>query len=209
MRFFPAPAKSAPLLVLGHGAGAGQAHPWMTRMAQGLAVRGIHVVTFDFPFKADGRKLPDKGPVLETAFAAVWGEALADAKKQGIEPTRLFAGGKSMGGRIASQITALGGLAPGPDGLVFFGYPLHPPNRPAQRRDRHLPAISVPLLFIHGTRDGFGSPEEMRDLVATLATARLELVEGGDHSLERGKRQDPGGRGLDAVMDIAAEWMHT
>ena len=160
------------------------------------------MTTFDFPYIAEGRRVPDKGDVLEEAYRAVW-ETAAD----GLTPRARFAGGKSMGGRIASQAAARGLFAPAPAGLVFFGYPLHPPGKAAQRRDRHLPTITAPLLFLHGTKDPFGSPDELRELVTILPAASLELVDGGDHSLTVSKRQDPEGRSLDRVLDRAATWM--
>jgi predicted alpha/beta-hydrolase family hydrolase len=119
----------------------------------------------------------------------------------------MFAGGKSMGGRIASQAAALGSLAPAPAGLVFFGYPLHPPGKPHQRRDSHLPDISSPLLFLSGTRDPFASPDELQALAAGLARATVHLVEGGDHSLAASKKQSPEGSSIDRAMDVAAKWM--
>ncbi|MEZ5320201.1 MAG: alpha/beta family hydrolase [Vicinamibacterales bacterium] len=202
IRHHPAADAGAPVLVFGHGAGAGHDHPWIRRVAAGLAARGIAVATFDFPYRAEGRKLPDKGPVLEEAFASAWREVAA-----GAAGVPLLAGGKSMGGRIASQAAAGGALVPAPAGLVFFGYPLHPPGRPAQRRDRHLPSITAPLCFLHGTRDPFGTPEEMQALVSTLPLATLALFEDGDHSLVARKRQDPDGRLLDRALDVAAAWM--
>jgi predicted alpha/beta-hydrolase family hydrolase len=201
VRDYPAADPSAPLLVLAHGAGAGHDHPWVTRLAAGLAARGVRVVTFNFPYMEEGRRLPDRGPVLEEAFRAVW---------QTLAPTatgRLFAGGKSMGGRIACQAAASAALTPPPAGLVLFGYPLHPPAKPAQRRDQHLPGIGVPMLFVQGTRDPFGSPEEMRALANRLPTATLELVDGGDHSLALPRKQDPRGEAIERTMDIAAAWM--
>jgi predicted alpha/beta-hydrolase family hydrolase len=190
-------------LVLGHGAGAGRNHAWMRRVAAGLGRRGVAVVTFDFPYMAAGRKVPDAPAVLEQAFREIWERTCRGAGGP------CFAGGKSMGGRIASQVAASGGFTPAPAGLVCFGYPLHPPGKPAQRRDAHLPRIHVPMLFLHGTRDPFGAPDEMRALVATLPGAMLELVEGGDHSLARSKSQDPKGESLDQAMDFAARWMKT
>jgi uncharacterized protein len=190
-------ADSSPVLVLAHGAGAGQSHPWMKHVASELESRGIRVVTFDFPYMAEGRKVPDRGPVLEAAFAAEWAKVAATTKGP------IYAGGKSMGGRIASQVTAAGGFTPAPAGLVFFGYPLHPPGNPEQRRDRHLPHITVPMLFLHGTRDPFGTKEEMRELIDELPTSTLNIVEGGDHSLVtgRGKMLAP------AVLDAVRDWM--
>lgn len=189
-------------IVLAHGAGAGQKHPWMQRVARGLEARGVEVVTFDFPYMTAGKHVPDKGPVLEAAFVDQWARATGGRRGR-----PWFAGGKSMGGRMSSQVAAKGGFDPAPLGLVFFGYPLHPPGKPDQRRDKHLPSITVPMLFLHGARDGFGSPDEMQTLVAGLPGASLELIEGGDHSLLKPKRSDPEGRSLEHAMDVAARWM--
>ena len=205
MRHYPAESGRHSWLALGHGAGAGQDHPWMRRVATGLASRGVDVVTFDFPYVAAGRKVPDKGPALEAAFAGLWREFAARALETGGTGVRLFAGGKSMGGRIASQAAARDLFVPAAAGLVFFGYPLHPPAKPEQRRDRHLPALTMPTLFLHGTRDPFGSPDEMTALVAGLPGATLHIVSGGDHSLARAG--DRSGASLEQAMDVAARWM--
>jgi predicted alpha/beta-hydrolase family hydrolase len=200
-RNYPAAAAAAPALLFAHGAGAGHDHPWIKRVASGLAGRGVRVVTFDFPYKAEKRSVPDRGPVLEAAFQSVWNEVAAEGG------ARLFAGGKSMGGRIASQAAAAHSLSPSPAGLVFFGYPLHPPGKPAQRRDRHLPDVGAPMLFLSGTRDPFGSPEELRELADGLSGATLHLVDGGDHSLAAPKKVDPAGSSLDRAIDLAARWI--
>ena len=200
MRVYDAAGTSIATLVFGHGAGAGQDHPWMVRVAHGFAAHGIRVVTFDFPYmEKKKRGAPDPPAVLEAAFASVWREASVGGP--------MFAGGKSMGGRIASQVAAAGGFDPAPAGLAFFGYPLHPPGKPNQRRDKHLPRITAPMLFLQGTRDPFGSPEEMRELVAELPGARLEILDGGDHSLAAPKSQDPKGERLDQAIQLAANWM--
>jgi predicted alpha/beta-hydrolase family hydrolase len=188
---------SSPVLVLAHGAGAGSSHPWMRHVSAELEARGIRVVTFDFPYMIEGRKMPDRGPVLEAAYAAEWARVAATTKGP------MYAGGKSMGGRIASQVAAAGGFSPAPAGLIFFGYPLHPPGNPEQRRDRHLPNITIPMLFVHGTRDPFGSKEEMRELIDELPTSTLNLVEGGDHSLVTGRAKPVSA----AVLDSVRAWM--
>jgi predicted alpha/beta-hydrolase family hydrolase len=182
-------------LVLAHGAGAGQGHPWMRHVAAGFEARGIRVVTFDFPYMAEGRKLPDKAPVLEAAFIKVW----EDVARTATGP--MFAAGKSMGGRMASMVAARQGFAPEPAGLVFFGYPLHPPGKPEQRRDKHLPDITVPMLFMHGTKDPFGTPDEMTQLVAGLPRATLHLVDKGDHSLITKRSQPLSGDVIDHVVN--------
>jgi uncharacterized protein len=201
LRWYGDPGTAAPPLLLAHGAGAGHGHPGMIKIATGMAARGVPTATFDFPYKAAGRNAPDRGPILEKAFQDAWREAASSARGP------MFAGGKSMGGRIASQSAALGGLVPRPAGLVFLGYPLHPPGKPDQRRDRHLPKVGAPMLFISGTRDPFASPEELDALVAGLDRATLHLVEGGDHSLGTTKRTDPDGKLLDRTMDFVAGWI--
>lgn len=185
-----------PTLVLAHGAGAGRHHPWMRHVAAGFESRGFRVFTFDFPYMAEGRKLPDKAPVLEAAFVAAWTEAARHATGP------MFAAGKSMGGRMASMVAARQGFNPAPAGLLFFGYPLHPPNKPAQRRDTHLPDITAPMLFLHGTKDPFGTPDEMTALVAGLPLAALHLVDRGDHSLIVGRGKPVS----EDVLDHAAQW---
>jgi predicted alpha/beta-hydrolase family hydrolase len=201
IRRYPATADTAPMLVLAHGAGAGHDHPWMVRVAQGLAARGIDVVTFNFPYKEARRSAPDRAPVLEARFSEVWHEAADGARGS------MFAGGKSMGGRIASQVAAEGAFSPPAAGLLFLGYPLHPPGKPDQRRDRHLPNVKAPMLFISGTRDPFGSPEELQSLTSVLERTSLHLVDGGDHSLATSKKADRDGTSFDRVLDVAATWI--
>ena len=176
----------------------------MRRVADSLAARGISVATFDFPYMAAKRSAPDPGPVLEAAFAEVWREIVREI---GRPTARFFAGGKSMGGRISSQAAAKTLFDPAPAGLVFFGYPLHPPGKPDQRRDRHLPGVGAPMLFLHGTRDPFGSPDEMAALVATLPHATLEILDGGDHSLMASKAQEAKSSRLERAIDLAARWI--
>ena len=121
-------------LVLAHGAGAGSSHPWMKKVAAGLEARGIQVVTFDFPYIRAGKSVPDRAPVLDAAWRDVW----KGVSERATGP--VFAGGKSMGGRMASMVASkfgAEGFEPPPAGLVFFGYPLHPPAKPQQRRDAH------------------------------------------------------------------------
>jgi predicted alpha/beta-hydrolase family hydrolase len=191
------------LLVLAHGAGAGQQHPFLVQVARGFASRGIHVVTFDFPYMHNGRRVPDRAPVLESCFRTViqtvreWRPELS---------RRLFIGGKSMGGRIATHLAAQGldGLA----GVLALGYPLHPPGRPDKPRTAHLPSITVPMLIVQGERDTFGTPAELQPVIATMAPpARLHVIEGGDHSLVvRGRTRDAV---LTDVLDVAVGWMLT
>jgi predicted alpha/beta-hydrolase family hydrolase len=188
-------------IVLAHGAGAGQDHPWMRRVVKAFAGHGIDAVTFNFPYIDAGRSAPDKPAVLESHFEKVWREAAARSSGP------MIAAGKSMGGRIASQVAARRGFEPMPVALIFFGYPLHPPNQPSKRRDAHLPDIRTPMLFLHGTRDPFGSPDEMKGLTSTLPASALHLIDGGDHSLVV-KRKD-GADSVEKAVAFAANWLTT
>ena len=167
-------------VVLAHGAGGGQKSRFMVEAANALAARGIAVATFDFPYMAHGRSAPDKPAVLE----AHWREVIEEARRHpSFAELPLFIGGKSMGGRIASQVAAQ--QVAGITGLVYLGYPLHPPGRPEQRRDRHLPDIKEPMLFVQGTRDQFGTADEIRALLPALnPRATLFEVQDGDHSFK-------------------------
>jgi uncharacterized protein len=186
-------------LVLAHGAGAPQTHPFMVDMAARLAARGLDIVTFDFLYAVEGRKLPDRPEVL----AATWRAAIASVRARSELPTeRLFCGGKSMGGRIASHVAADGeGLALA--GLVFFGYPLHPAKKPEVRRDAHLPAVPFPMLFVQGSRDALGDETEVRALCARLPRAELHVVPGGDHSLALPRRD--GAEAQERALSAAAQ----
>ena len=186
--------RAAAGLVLAHGAGAGQKSRFMVEAAQAFAARGITTATFDFPYMQKGRSAPDKAPVLEAA----WRDAIAAARSDtSFARLRLFIGGKSMGGRIASHVAAQGvdDLA----GLVFLGYPLHPPGRPEQRRDQHLTGIREPMLFVQGSRDEFGTSAEIAALLPGLnPQARLFEVPDGDHSFK--VRVKTAGRSQEAVL---------
>ena len=194
-------------LVLAHGAGGGQHSRFMVEAAKALATRGVTVATFDFPYMSAGRSVPDKAPVLEASWRAAIDAARSHAAFAGLP---LFIGGKSMGGRIASQVAAQ--RVDGITGLVYFGYPLHPPGKPDQRRDRHLPDILEPMLFVQGTRDPFGTAEEIRALLPRLNDrATLFEVPDGDHSF--GVRVKVTGKKPDVVLaeifDAAAGFIAT
>jgi uncharacterized protein len=194
-------ATPAAALVLAHGAGAGQTSPFMVRVAKGLADRGISTATFDFPYMTAKRHVPDKPPVLEDA----WRQAIDDAART-FAALPLFIGGKSMGGRIATQVAAADGGPTTPvRGIVLLGYPLHPPGRPQQRRDAHLPAIDIPMRFVQGSRDTFGTAADIAALLPKLKHATLYEVAGGDHSFKTSGRKDT----LEPIMDTVAEWIRT
>jgi len=190
-------------LVLAHGAGAGQEHPWMSGLAAGLAARGVRVLTFNFPYVEAGRRTPDRSDVLLACFRA----ALAHARRELPPEGSLLIGGKSLGGRMASHLASE--HEQGVTGLVCLGYPLHPPGRPDQLRVQHLPSIAVPTLIVQGSRDAFGSPEELqRHLAAMAAKVTLEIIEGGDHSFKQAKKIAPDPETTRTqVLDAVLRWI--
>jgi uncharacterized protein len=196
-------------IILAHGAGAGQASDFMVRFASALAARGIDAITFNFVYTQEGRRAPDRNDKLEACYRKVI-EAFRDGAL-GDVGRKLVIGGKSMGGRIASQVAAgpAGGAADLVAGLVFLGYPLHPPGRPAQLRTRHWPKIRAPMLFVQGTRDAFGTADELqRHFAALHAPVELYAVEGGDHSLKVLKNAGiPQQAVYDAALDKIADWL--
>ena len=174
-------------LILGHGAGAGQHSTFMVDFARALSELGLDIVTFNFLYTEQQRKLPDRGPVLEDCYRAV-----IHAVRSQLESARraLFIGGKSMGGRIATQVAAADAMLP-VAGVVLLGYPLHPPGQPQKLRDAHLPAVRRPMLFVQGTRDAFGTPDELAPIVVRLAPApTVYAIANADHSFKL-SRKDP------------------
>lgn len=176
---YRAPNRVEKVLVLAPGAGAGQDHDFMLLLARALVARGIDVVTFDFFYRAAGKKLPDRNDKLESCWRAAFDVARAATKV-----ARPFVGGKSMGGRIASQLCAVNHAAESIDaaGLVLLGYPLHPPEQPDKLRTAHLPKLELPTLILQGARDPFGAPAELRPHFPP----RTEIVSlPGDHSFNK------------------------
>ena len=192
-------------LMLAPGAGAPQNSGFMTAFANGLSARGLDVVTFNFVYMERGRRAPDPRARLEHCYRA------AIDTTRTIVPSasaRLVVGGKSMGGRIASQVVAASNDDLSVEGLVFLGYPLHPPGRPEKRRDTHLADITAPMLFVQGSRDAFGTESEMQSVVEACGHARLWCVAGGDHSLKvRGRDAPPLEETYSDVQDTIAEWV--
>jgi uncharacterized protein len=176
----------------------------MVDFAHALAVRGLDIVTFNFLYIEQGRRLPDPSARLEGSYRAVI-EAVGGCAE--LRDNRLAIGGKSMGGRIASQVAAAGNYRLA--ALVFLGYPLHPPGRPDRLRATHLSQIKAPMLFVQGSRDAFGTPEEVRPIISRLdPPADLHVVEGGDHSFKvlkkYGIKQEDVYREL---QDYIASWL--
>ena len=168
--------RSGDALILAHGAGADMTAPLLLAVAEGLAARGVTVLRFNFLYKELGKKAPDAMPKLELAYRAAIESMRAE------KPKRLFLGGKSMGGRVASLLAAEGDAC---DGLVFLGYPLHPAGHPEKLRDEHLPKIKAPMLFVEGTRDPLCDLALLRPVLARLKKrASLHVIDGGDHSFD-------------------------
>ena len=196
-----------PCFILAHGAGAGQHHPFIVQTSTALATRGINVLTFNFLYMQRGRGGPDRPPVLE----ATWRAAIRCATQLGWGATRLVIGGKSMGGRIASMVVAGADAQPLPapvHGLVLLGYPLHPPGRPDQRRDKHLPAVGRPMLFVQGTRDALADLGLLRPIVDRLgAGATLATIDDGDHSFRVRGGARANAEVMDRIADGVADWI--
>jgi len=171
------PSKAHALLVLAHGAGAGMRHPFMAAAARELATLGIATLRYQFPYMERRSKRPDSPTICHATVRA----AVASARQ--LEPNLpLIAGGKSFGGRMTSQAQAISPLVE-VRGLVFLGFPLHPPHEPAAARAEHLSRVHIPMLFLQGTRDEFAASSLLLPLIERLGEcARLTLLEGADHS---------------------------
>ena len=188
-----------PILVLAHGAGGTLRNPLLDGFAAGLAAAGVTCLRFNFLYSEAGKRSPDREPLLREA----WAGAFARGGEIG-QPA--WAGGKSMGGRIASMMVAEGELDAA--GLVFVGYPLHPPGKPDRLRDEHLGRIGVPMLWLQGTADPFARWDLLEGVVGRLGKrATLHRVEGGDHSFRvRGQKRDDQGTGT-ALGEVAARFI--
>jgi len=188
-------------IVLGHGAGGDRRTRMLVELAEALADSGRRAVLYNFPYSDRGRGAPDAPDVLERTARAVGEHARAEGGAR-----QVVLGGKSMGGRIASQAVAKGAPA---EGLVFLGYPLHPPGRTRILRDRHLPDIAVPMLFVQGTRDAFARWDLIEALLERLSPlASLHRVDDGDHSFGVPKRS--GRKPADVqqeIFDAILRWL--
>jgi len=200
------PARRPATLILAHGAGAPQQHPFIVAFAHGLSDRGIDVLTFNFLYSEQRRKVPDRMPQLVACYRAAIDAARSELASAG---ERLFIGGKSMGGRAATHIAAEDS-ALALSGIVLLGYPLHPPGQPNRLRDAHLPGVRRPMLFVQGTRDTFGTPSELKPVLASLVPLpTLHHVEGGDHSFKVGGRTVNARQGdvFAGIQDTIADWI--
>jgi predicted alpha/beta-hydrolase family hydrolase len=199
------PADARALYVLAHGAGAGMRHAFLTELAEALAARGVATLRWEFPYMAAGKPRPDRAEVAEASVRAVW-----DAARARHGELAMFAGGKSFGGRMTSRAHAAAPLAD-LRGLIFLGFPLHPPDQPGVERAEHLATAAGPLLFLQGDRDELAGLRRLRPVVKKLGPrAELHVVKHADHGFDVLVRS---GRTATDVMaelaDRAAGWMAT
>jgi predicted alpha/beta-hydrolase family hydrolase len=183
------PTRATCLLVLAHGAGAGMNHPVMSALANQLAENNVATLRYQFPYMEYRRRVPDKQPLLTATVAA----AVRIAAKLAPD-LPLFAGGKSMGGRMTSLAASEQQLE-SVHGLIFFGFPLHPPKRPSIKRAPHLNLVKQPMLFLQGTRDDLADLTLLRPICESLGPqTTLHIIEAADHSfhvLKRSGKTDP------------------
>jgi predicted alpha/beta-hydrolase family hydrolase len=190
------PRAARAMYVLAHGAGAGMRHAFMNSLAEQLAERGIATLRYEFPYLRAGRAMPGKPELAEANVQTIWAAA---AQRYPNLPR--FAGGKSYGARMTSRAHAANPLA-GVRGLIFLGYPLHPPGKPSIERVAHLPHASGPLLFLTGSRDELAELELLRPVVQRLgARAELTILEGADHGFTRPKAA------VGTLADLATRWI--
>ena len=213
------PADAAGTIVVAHGAGAGMEHPFISGFARAMHDEGFATLRFNFPYREARRRFPDRPPVAIATWRAAMDAAATRARAGAVADARgragaraagtradepIWASGKSFGGRMASMAVADGMPAAG---LVFLGYPLHPPGRPEKARDEHLLGITVPMLFLQGRNDPFAIPNDQLDeLVARIGpTAVLEWIEGANHSFEvKGAKRPAGEIGASLAPRVAA-----
>lgn len=185
-------------VLLATGAGTGQDHPGMEGLRTRLGAGGLTVMTFEYAYRAAGRPYPDRAPKLLDVHRA----AAAHLRRQ--VGDRLVLAGRSMGGRMATMLAAEGEPCAA---IVAYGYPLHPAGRPDRLRVEHLPAVSVPMLMISGTRDSLAQPDLVTEHLVPLRTATLHLVDGADHSFRR--RGTPPEQMLDLLAGVTLDWLGT
>lgn len=176
-------------------------HAFMNDLSSALAARGVATLRYQFPYTEAGRRRPDRAPVLEATVRAAVAEAVRRAPE-----LPLFAGGKSMGGRMTSQAQAAEPLV-GMRGLVFVGFPLHPAGAPATTRAAHLSRVQVPMLFLQGSRDELARLDLLRPIVERLDRAALHVIEGADHAFKLPAREARVRSVIGELADAAAAWM--
>lgn len=188
-------------LIIAHGAGGPMYSPFITFFHKAMAERGYLAVKFNFPYMEARRKVPDKKEILEASYRTL----IETVKNSKYHPKRVFVGGKSMGGRIASQVVAAGEDV---DGLFFLGYPLHRPGQPDMLRDEHLYRIERPMLFISGTKDQFARQDLLDHVVTKLGRkAEIHWIEDGDHSFNTRQGKDAQAKIYEGAITTLDTWV--
>jgi predicted alpha/beta-hydrolase family hydrolase len=195
------PAAAETAVTLAHGSGADMTNPFLVAVADGLAERGYATVRFNFRYTEHGRRAPERAPALEACYRSIVEQVRAT-----LHPRRLVIGGKSLGGRIASRIVAFGVHV---DGLLFLGYPLHPPGKRDRLRVEHLVGIRVPMLFFAGTRDPLCDLDRLHYNVGLLtAPAKVHIIPDGDHSFNVLKRTGRSAEEVrEEIIEVSDRWM--
>jgi predicted alpha/beta-hydrolase family hydrolase len=196
------PPDAKAILVLAHGAGAGMNHPFMESLASKLAGKSIAVFRYNFPYIENKRRSPDVPNILMSAVKS------AALKASELYSLHVFAGGKSLGGRMTSNAASKNMLL-GIKGIIFFGFPLHAPGKPSSDRAEHLYSVNSPMLFIQGTRDKLADLSLLNPVIKKIGDkASLHIIDGADHSFHVSKssgRNDE--EALDEIADAAGEWI--
>ena len=205
------PTDAARRLLLAHGAGAPMDSPFLESFVAMLAERGIASTRFEFPYMAARRvSAKRKPPPKAEALVQDYASTVQTVRRRMSPEQRLFIGGKSMGGRVATQVAAADRQL-AIDGLVLLGYPLHPPGKPDQLRDKHLPLVGRSMLFVQGSRDGFGTPAELEPVLDKLTPRPLlHVIPGGDHSFKvPGRNSDVQNEVYAGVQRQIVVWMRS
>jgi predicted alpha/beta-hydrolase family hydrolase len=199
------PPNMKAMMVLGHGAGAGMAHRFMTQLAENLWLQHIGTLRYNFPYIEQGRRSPGSPAISETTVRA----AVAKAQQIALHKV-LLVGGKSYGGRMSSQAQAKEPL-PGVSGLVFFGFPLHAPGKPGDSRGAHLANIKIPMLFLQGSRDKLANLDLLTPLLDSLGNhVTLQVVDGADHGFNMLKSASKTSEGVQMELaKITSNWLST
>lgn len=190
------PEKTTCVMTLAHGAGAGMHHAFMVALAEALANEGIATLRFNFPFAEYKKGRPDLPAVAHKTI-----EAAINSAKNLVPSVPVFAAGKSFGGRMSSQYLS-GNPRADVSGIIFYGFPLHPPGKPSIDRAEHLKDVAVPMLFLQGTRDELAKIDLIEPVCGTLPKATLIKIEGADHSFKAGKKDV-----MTMLKDYTKEWI--
>lgn len=189
------------LVAVAHGAGAGMGHPFLSGFVKAMRAEGVATLRFNFPYLEAGRRMPGPAAHAITTWSAVEAAAAQHAPELGF-----WASGKSYGGRMASMAAAESKISP--EGLIYLGYPLHPPGSPDKARTAHLPSVRPPQLFVEGSNDPFIDPiTQFEDAVASCQDAETAWIDGGGHSFEVKGRKRPADEVGAGIAPVVVEWM--